>query len=93
MTLKLAWDADRKEEQSILIDRHTNLLMAITDAIEGTIYEMDCLEAEQGGGRMTGIEISGVMANAVIGTLQERGVSMEQFLKDLRDMAPYQGWE
>ncbi len=93
MTLKLAWDADGKEEQSILIERHTNLLMAVTDAIEAAIKNNDRSEAEQGYGRMTGIEISSAMANAVICTLQDRGVSLGQFLKDLDDLAPYQGWE
>lgn len=42
---------------------------------------------------MTGSEISGVMANAVICTLQDRGVSMERFLQDLRDLAGKRGWK
>ena len=93
MPLKLAWDADGEKEQSILIDRHTNLLLAVTDAIEAAIKDNNGAEAEQGFGRMTGMEISSVMANAVICALQERGVNLRQFLKDLADLAQDLGWD
>ncbi len=93
MTLKLVWDASGKDEQYILIDRHISLFFEVMDAIQDAIEDNDGSEAEQGFGRMTGSEISGVMASAVICILQNRGVSMERFLQDLRDLAGKQGWK
>jgi hypothetical protein len=90
MTRKIVWDVEWEEE--LLMRRHSDLLFPIAYAIEAAIKNFNTSEAEQGFGEMTPIEISTVMAAAVVCILRYRGVTLDQFLDDLYDLAPYQAW-
>jgi hypothetical protein len=92
MPVKIVWDANGEAEQTVMVNRHLNLFWDLCDAAEAAIASNDRLQADWGWGPMTGVEISGVMANAVISILQERGVTLGQYLKDLFALGRSQGW-
>ena len=69
----------KDEAVFIAVDRHTNLLVSISKAIEAAIIETDAAEARQGFDPMSETELAGVMGNVVGDVLGSRGISRKQF--------------
>lgn len=83
--IQLVHDASGEGEQAVAVDRHTNLLTAISEAVEDAIKANDAAEAAQGFGPITKKELTEVVGNVVSSALAERGITKNQFLAVLND--------